>query len=278
MSLKRFFLISLAISFALAAILGIAAVALPNWRMRGEIVQTIALYGATSLLCLCCANALDKQKCKWLMVIGLFAAIAAFLFWLPNIWSWYFGNRSFHAPRDVIEKLAVTCQCVAVVAAHVGILLVIESAAIGFRIARLVAITGSMTFAICLLTNIWIGSDWISWEPFAIAAILASTGTLLAPILARVDVLRKAAQGEPMLKGRVSVRLTCPRCGEAQELFTGASRCRACKLKIVIGLEEPTCVCGYSLFGLTGEKCPECGRNLSETERWRGPGSRPEGD
>ena len=57
----------------------------------------------------------------------------------------------------------------------------------------------------------------------------------------------------------------CPRCGTQQRFARGTSKCAECGLRVIVEFEEPRCACGYLLYKLTGEVCPECGRKLGDS-------------
>ena len=50
--------------------------------------------------------------------------------------------------------------------------------------------------------------------------------------------------------------------------MTGHAKCGSCGLRIRITVEEPRCSCGYLLYRLEGDTCPECGREIPEQDRW----------
>ena len=50
--------------------------------------------------------------------------------------------------------------------------------------------------------------------------------------------------------------------------MTGPARCAECGLHITISVEEPRCTCGYLLYHLESDQCPECGRTIDEADRW----------
>jgi rRNA maturation protein Nop10 len=37
-----------------------------------------------------------------------------------------------------------------------------------------------------------------------------------------------------------------------------------------VEVEEPRCACGYLLYQLAGDTCPECGRAVAAEDRWSG--------
>lgn len=74
----------------------------------------------------------------------------------------------------------------------------------------------------------------------------------------------------------VSVPIDCPRCGLQCALKVGHSTCPQCKLAMEFKLEEPRCACGYLLYRVDAEQCPECGRSIPEYLRWTGVTPSPE--
>ena len=89
--------------------------------------------------------------------------------------------------------------------------------------------------------------------------LLALTGVGLGSTL----ILRwmQSLRPQPSLvTSKLVLNLTCPRCGERQDMAAGRSRCRKCRLVICVEIEEERCrACGYVLYRLTSERCPECG-------------------
>ncbi len=91
----------------------------------------------------------------------------------------------------------------------------------------------------------------------AAAAILTACGTLALGVLAR---LNRRGDLESAPAALALVTLFCPRCTRKQALGLGGGRCAACGLRIDVRIEEPRCTeCGYLLYKLTGDRCPECG-------------------
>jgi len=108
--------------------------------------------------------------------------------------------------------------------------------------------------------------DW--WERMTgVLAILVACGTVVTPILALIEKLQRKASVES-LPMKVWVTLTCPRCKTQQQMRTGPAKCANCGLRITIDVEEPRCECGYQLYRLESERCPECGREIPEADRW----------
>ncbi len=108
-------------------------------------------------------------------------------------------------------------------------------------------------------------SGWFE-RTTGVAAAMAA-GLALAVIPIRIWEKRRR---EAMLETTGAlVMLNCPRCAEAQEIRAGRRRCRRCRLVIAVDVEEPRCAgCGFALYKLTADRCPECGRAVPPQERW----------
>jgi hypothetical protein len=96
------------------------------------------------------------------------------------------------------------------------------------------------------------------------ALVLAPTLMVIALVLALPALIwlvsARAVQRRPLQ--RAVVAMACPRCGRTQRITCPGSACVECGLAIHIELDEPLCECGYLLFGLNSDRCPECGRDV----------------
>lgn len=141
---------------------------------------------------------------------------------------------------------------------------------------------GLVGFAACLVLMMMWTRWWMNYEEiFAFTAAtvgLACLGGLVAlPRLAEAAVRRRGQQRES-IPTSFQVELACPRCSSERPAALGLSRCAECGFKIIVEVEEPRCECGYLLFNLAGERCPECGRLIAQEDRWlasrdEGPGT-----
>ena len=92
--------------------------------------------------------------------------------------------------------------------------------------------------------------------------ILVLLGTLIVPLMIRASNRRAAAVIESLAKREIV--MTCPRCTAEQRFSNGPCWCTSCKFTMLIEIEEPRCECGYLLYQLQGDACPECGRVIQQ--------------
>jgi hypothetical protein len=132
------------------------------------------------------------------------------------------------------------------------------------RYFHLGTIGGGTLLAAMTLYAIWFDPPAGDWFERVLAALvlLTAASTLIIVIIARLEHGSWVGKFET-LPSDLRVKLTCPRCGHTQKLAAGTSACSRCGLRIGISIEEPRCECGYLLYRLSGNKCPECGRAVS---------------
>ena len=125
---------------------------------------------------------------------------------------------------------------------------------------------GAAAILTTLLLAEWIGeSDFglviMLVVMFGILLILTLVGTIAVPIA--VSAAAKRHEAPESIDPRVRIDLGCPKCGERQTHRPGFARCSGCGAGLFIEVEEPRCECGYLLYQLTGNTCPECGRAVA---------------
>jgi hypothetical protein len=126
------------------------------------------------------------------------------------------------------------------------------------RWLRLLTIAAAVATAALVVASVYRRSSSDLLERFVAAAgICAACGTIAIAVLGILNrrVERPAADG-----GLFDLTVICPRCNRKQTLQTGDNQCAQCGLRISIRIEEPRCPrCDYLLYGLTSDRCPECG-------------------
>ena len=92
----------------------------------------------------------------------------------------------------------------------------------------------------------------------AAAGICAACGSMAMAIISR---LNKKTERQMVAPAEVkAIELICPGCQKRQILPLGEHACAECGLRFAIKIDEPRCEnCGYLLYRLKSDKCPECG-------------------
>jgi hypothetical protein len=141
--------------------------------------------------------------------------------------------------------------------------------------ARRVAIIGVVMAASCIDLDIYSDSTAGYGEMCArlagAAGIVAGCATLALAIFAALN--RKIERPPVLFQEIQSLEVICPLCQKKQMLSTGGATCSECGLRIVVRLEQPQCIkCGYVLYGLKFERCPECGTPVADASESIAPG------
>ena len=274
MRLRKAFLWSMIVSLSLAALLGIVALMLPDWvRKDEEILFSTLLFGLYSLLALCCAIVQETRRLVGWMWIGIGAAAVALPIWIFIVW--FESNLD----GDVVEQLAKTAgslTTISVVIAQCGLLLLprLDGPLAGF--VRKATIIVSIALACTLIFMYW----WFEWidnyidddilvRGMGVLGILTACGTVVTPIIWKVQAVHRGGSVDS-IPSRLRVDIKCPRCETQQQLRTGPAKCATCGLRITVQVEEPRCTCGYQLYRLESDHCPECGREVPQADRWAG--------
>jgi ribosomal protein L37E len=275
MHLRRAFLWTMIISLSLAAVIGIVALLLPTLGPADEILISTALFAAFSLVAMCCAIVIEQGRLQLLMWLGIIASGAALLTWLFLVW---FERSLAYRSEEYTARTAGAFNVICVWCAYFGLLTVLPlrhpwAKTVQWTAIAATSIVGLFIFMACLAAE-WmedriidvLGED-LAFRLLGAVGIVAACGTVLAPILWKIQALRQATSGES-IPSRLRVQVVCPRCGTAQALAVGPSQCAQCGLRITLKVEEPRCACGYLLYRLEGEQCPECGRPIPPNMRW----------
>ncbi len=275
MHLRRVFLWSMIASLALAALLGIAALVLPRYGPDEEVLVSTALFACFSIVALMCATVLERRRAVAFMWAGLGSAVAALLVWLTLIW---FHNSLGWTVERVILQIAGMFTIGALLAAQSGLLALPRFDHLRDNVVRRWTIGVSGLLATYAVILIWwydqierVIDGYILGRALGVLSIIAACGTVVTPILWKVQSVKRGGAGESVPLN-VEIRIVCPRCHHEQGLKPGKRACAKCSLRISIELEEPRCACGYLLHRLENDRCPECGRAVEQRDRWAATG------
>lgn len=212
---------------------------------------------------------LERGRLRVAIHVLMALLVAAALHWGAAMWVPALRTR---AALDIVRPIGATLTTAVFILGLSAHLLTLETRLAAVRVAAvcLVAALGAYGLAAAILA--WTFPLWSHIDDAAIAiaiglcmylsAPVLLTATALMPWLARTLERRRVATSESIAR-RPELTFACPRCRTEQSLATGLQRCRACRLAMIIEIEEPRCPCGYLLFRLEGDRCPECGLPVS---------------
>ena len=261
---QRRLLLATVAALSAAAIMGIIAVFADLGDTGGRILATTLMVAAASVLSLASATAkIHERGLTAHGHAGMWAAGLALASGLMLLW--FDGQPWFENLLGDAEWLirAAACFGVLAVAAPHGGLLALARLRPHFEWMRILTWCAAGVLAVVLLMLILADyPDFDAWAKLiTVVAIVATFGTVAVPILHRVSGIDAA---EPLSTvPDEPVRVTCPRCGAAQELPLGDSECSSCALGFTIQVREQRCRCGYPTYGLPSDTCPECGHLTS---------------
>jgi hypothetical protein len=269
MRLRRILLWTTIGSLALGAALGIVIIF--TWsgtRVGAATIASAILVSAFSLTALVCTIVLDRYRWVNVMWAGIGASGLALMLWLVAIWS----DLLFVRGSVIADRLAapgVSMTVLALWCALAGLLMLPRVDGAPARFARLATIVAAGVFGALVTLIFWLEIDPgdAAMRLLLVLLILVMLGAVVSPILARMEAVHRRS-GAASPESRVEVDLACPRCGERQRLRNGPRKCVACGLRILVRVEEPRCRCGYLLYHLESDTCPECGRTAAASERW----------
>jgi len=247
-------------SISLCGLIGIFALLLGEMTdFIGRVLATTATVGGASIFALAAAIPWERKRWQPVGPLGMLAVVNAMVFLLILIWlDPYFANGY----KWFFKALFVSCVF-AVALPHIG-LLSLASLHRAYEIVRLGTV-GAIALLGAALSFLIVGEvdpGELGARLLGVLGILDACGTVAVPILHRVSRIRSA---ESTVTTKLELTLTCPRCRTTQTLPVGRSKCTSCGLKFTIDIEEEHCPkCGYVLYQLTSDKCPECGTNVLE--------------
>jgi len=252
----------------LAAVVAAAGMLLENTtsadRMVLEYVDEFALVaGYLDVIGMLAFLALERGRWKPVARIGLWLVLASILCESMNIychvvhceWAMEPVPGSWSDWYELFEGLTFLLVFVASYWCLLALVLMPRFKVIGQVVQGLTAVAMSATVVLVLA-----GTSGISRAAEDIALItlpLSGAGALTVLGLSRLPIMRQ--EKDPFEVTR-AIWVRCPLCLTEQEITVGNSRCRGCRLRLSVDVEEPRCTkCGYIVWGLTSNVCPECG-------------------
>jgi hypothetical protein len=253
----------------LAMLAGIVSVLVPSRYMDYRVMQTVMVVGSYAIGGLIIVGISGRMRWTFrLCAISLIVSMIIFvgITWLERVIDWEWQYR--------LSEIAGALLFISITLAHRLLVYPLSIPSFFGRLTKRTALISAS--CLCAVGVVWVVNDgfW-EWEELVgrlimVFAIVAAGSTFAVGALAIFGP--KPGDDEPgLLSGSMPVSITCPRCQSAVEAQSNKeSRCGSCRLKIRVEVEEPRCPCGYLLYELESDTCPECGKRIAPEDRWRG--------
>lgn len=276
MRLRTPFLWTMIGSLSLAAAMGVFVIIFGSSNsISNKILGTSLLVGAFSMTALGSAIVLDRQRKRMVSWLGIAMSLAALCLWVFMVWAEPWRWTGWGNIDEMFWKIGTTFTILAIWAPHFGLLGLLRLDRKAFRGVRIFTWVMAAGTSLVFMIAFWMEEfDDVVTRLIAVLSMLGACGTLVTPILAFIENTSRKDSAETIDR-KVQVQLSCPRCGTNQSIRAGRDQCTQCGLRICIDVEEPRCECGYLLYKLTGENCPECGAAINSASRWQNPDGEP---
>jgi hypothetical protein len=267
---KKYILWTFLAFVALAMLTGIAAVILPRGWVDEEVMITILIVGAYSLgglivVILGGIKGSGGRTQRWTLRVSTAALVISMGLFITGIWVGWRWDQYFLKPGAVALSFGLTFV-------HRLVVCPLRCTLPVFRLCKLIALTtGAITgFIVCaaFITDGFGFYNEIMFRILAISAIVCA-GTTIATGALAFFAPKPGDDEQGTLASSIPIDITCPRCNTTINAHSNKdSRCPTCKLHVRIEIKEPRCACGYLLYQLQSDSCPECGKPIPATDQW----------
>lgn len=228
----------------------------------GPVILTPVVAVIAACAILVSVAGIEKQRLVGIMWVAIGATTMSAAGWLLLTWV-----SPYRLP--VSNVLALRCvgtiTLIAMGLVICGQLLIHDTPSAFLTSARRLVVVITCAYLVCMIGLIWTERWHAHGEIVAIASTIAGMfvliGLISVSLMVRLSSQRKSHQRES-LPSRLRLRMTCPKCAHEQTLPMGLVKCVNCRFAMMIEVQEPRCECGYLLYQLQGDTCPECGRPM----------------
>lgn len=252
---------------AAAMIAAMIAIILPDRYVSGEVMGTIVLVGLYSLAGMVIVAI--SRDLKWTTRIAFISMALSMTVYILFIW---FERSMRRSMEERVFNIATISLVVGFVFTHRLLIVPIRMHLFWGSVCRRVALIFAAISAAIIIFGL-LNDGFFRWNDsvvrlLGIGLVLAAGSSIATGAIAIFGP--KAGDDEPgLLDESIDVRLTCPRCENALSVRSNKeARCEHCRLKLKVMVEEPRCACGYLLYQLESDTCPECGDPIAPEDRW----------
>ena len=254
----------------IAMIAGIVAMIAPSRSLPDEVLITalvVGVHAAAGLLLVPIG-----RRYRILLIISLSSLLVGMS--LSVAFIWLERSLNYRAERTLVQFLSFF-EILAGVLAHWMLVrpMRLGHLAIGNTLRWITLLSGIVTGILLMMGlcfDLFRHTDIID-RAFGVALIICVGGTMACGAI-QLFTRREDDEDPGLLSGSFDVQVVCPRCEHTILARSNReSRCEHCRLKLRVEVEEPRCSCGYLLYQLESDTCPECGKPVEQRERWGTP-------
>lgn len=251
-----------------ATLAGIAAALMPSRFINYDLASTALVVGLYALAMLILASIASSRSILFrVCTVSLAVSMVGFLI---EIWGHSILNYQF---MELNQKSTLTTLFLGLLLAHRMLIAPMRTPGTPAIIMKRTALVSAgvlfLLSIIGIMTEGFGRFDEIAVRLMLVSAVIVIGSTIAVGLIALLAP--KPGDDEPgLLAGSIGVELTCPRCQHPIEARSNReTRCEGCRLKVRVEVEEPRCACGYLLYQLESDICPECGKPVDPDDRWQ---------
>lgn len=199
--------------------------------------------------------------------------IALLLLWLVYVWLLAEYGSAYRL-LSFFSSLAI-CSVTTAMVVIAAYILSLETKSQEIQIGKCVVVCLLLICTVVSYTIIWF-EELTQFDFLTIGLVIGWVTTILGLTAISIAMRRENKPRGKLVRTipkRVKMKMTCPRCEQWLQASSGPARCEDCGLRLIIEIQEPRCPCGYLLYELKGNVCPECGRVIEQRESLNTPHS-----
>lgn len=250
-----------------AMLAGFVSILMPRRFVDDKVYASVLIVGLHALGAMVLVSL--RTPMRRTMQLAMMGLGGSMLLYLLAVW---LSDWLSYRTEDALVKMALLSLLLGLMLMHRLLICPLRPSMTGGRAAQVIALWSGPLFVGLVLVGMGferlVRFDGVYIRLVGLAGILVAGSSIAVWVMALMGP--KAGDEEPgLLGGSVDVALTCPRCGTGVVARANREcRCDGCRLKVRVQVREPRCACGYLLYQLESDACPECGAGVPEQERW----------